>query len=357
MFFSKNNCFLAPFHSENARKGLLTTLLLAAPACAQAADISLTVAQTGADSGITNRLFTTWLPAGQAFAGLSGRISLAGNAPGFSEALVLLGTTPDDRATCAHRSATILPGMPDVARLWAGILKSNDATPVSIPVAVTLPNPVPPATPSGTCLATLVSAGYPFLRRDAALYTTTTLRLSVTTAPAAPWPVQGFGMGGEFRFAPGQANYVGIQAARPLTVDAIAAAISAAPVSGAPAGAQWSTQVRGAWHVQTEFFHLPAPACRAAHLATQQPGPDYAILRLADPAALRRPAGAESLLAVPLDSHGLRAAQATAFGRLQVRLLAGDCLFAFTSVPAGSGAAGLDVENQSTVYLRPEKAR
>ncbi len=335
-FFSKKKAFLA-------------CLLFAFHA--QAAEITLTVAQSGADSGIRNRLFTTWLPAGQGFAGLDGRIALAGNAPGFSEALVLLGTTPDDRTSCARRNATIIPGMPAVSRLWAGILKSNDMAPVGVPVSVRLPHPVPPATAAGTCVVTLVSAGYVFLRRDAALYTTTTVRLAVTTAPARA-PVQPFGMGGEFRFAPGAANYVGIRANRPLAVDAIAASVSAAAVSGAPAAARWGAAPPGAWQVSTAFLYLPAPACRAARLIGHQPGVAYDILRLADPAALPRPAGAVSLLDVKLASRATQAAQATAFAQPADRSLAvGDCLVAFTrAAPGGSGL--LDVENQSTVYLR-----
>ena len=319
---------------------------------AHAAEISLTLAQTGADSGIRNRLFTTWLQAGQSFAGLQGQISLTGNAPGFSEALILLGTTPDGRAACAHRNATTVPGMPAVSRLWAGILKSNDAAPASIPVSVALAHPIPPATASGTCLVTLVSAGYVFLRRDAALYTATRVQLAVATSPDAGEPVQAFGMGGEFRFAPGTANYVGIQANRPLAIDAIAASVSAAPVAGAPADARWGTMPRGFWQVGTEFLYLPAPACRAAHLVGHQPGPAYDVLRLAEPAALPRPAGAVALLNVPLASRADHAVQATGFQRFTSRTLdPGDCLIARTGgVRAGSGL--LDVENQSTVYLR-----
>ncbi len=333
-----------------SKKGLLAFCLLSFPA--HAANVALTVAQTGADSGIRNRLFTTWLPAGQSFAGLDGRITLAGNAPGFSEALVLLGTTPDGPAACARRNATTIPGMPAVSRLWAGILKSNDATPVSIPVSVSLAHPVPPVTGAGTCLVTLVSAGYVFLRRDAALYTTTRVDLDVATATGAAEPVQAFGMGGEFRFAPGTANYVGIQANRPLAVEAIAASVSAAPVAGAPADARWGRMPSGGWRVATAFLYLPAPACAAAHMATHQPGPDYSVLRLADPVALRRPGGATDLLDVPLAGHDTRAAQETRFRAVTgLAMKAGDCLFAFTSAaPDGDGL--LDVENQSTVYLR-----
>ncbi len=329
----------------------LLACLLCLPA--QAAEISLTIAQTGSDSGIRNRVFTTWLPADQGFAGLDGRISLAGNAPGFSEALILLGTTAEDRAACAARNGTTIPGMPDVSRVWAGILKSNDATPVSIPVSVALAHPVPPATASGTCLVTLVSAGYVFLRHDAALYTTTRVQLAVATSPGEPGPVQAFGMGGEFRFPPGTANYVGIRANRRLVVDAIAAAVSAAPVSGAPAGARWGDVPRGAWRIGTDFLYVPAPACRAAHLAGHQPGANFDVLRLAEPAAIALPSEATRLFAVPLASRGAQAVQATGFRRFTDRVLnQGDCLIAATATPPG-GSGLLDSENQSTVYLRP----
>ena len=201
-----------------------------------------------------------------------------------------------------------------------------------------------------------------FLRRDAALYTTTRVKLAVATARAAAGPVQAFGMGGEFRYAPGTANYVGIRARRGLAVDAIAASVSAAPVSGAPADAHWGTPPpadahwgtppHGPWQVTTDFLYLPAPACNAAHLAGHQPGADYDVLRLADPVALPRPPGAVTLLSIPLASRGAQASQATLFKGFTDRTLnPGDCLIAFAGVAAG-GAGVLDVENQSTVYLR-----
>ncbi len=241
--------------------------------------------------------------------------------------------------------------MPAVSRLWAGILKANDATAVSIQVAVSLTHPVPPATPAGTCLVTLVSAGYVFLRRDAALYTTTRVQLGVGTSPDASGPVQAFGMGGEFRFAPGTANYVGIRARRPLAVDAIAASVSAAPVSGAPASARWGPPPPGVWQLATEFFYLPAPACSAARLVSHQPGPDYDVLRLAEPAGLPRPAGAVSLLRIGLAGYATRAAQATRFRAMTNQLLdAGDCLIAFSAAAPGNTGM-LDGENQSSVYM------
>ena len=315
----------------------------------------ITVAQHGAESGIWNHEFTTWLPAGQAFAGLSGSITLQGNAPGFSEALIVLGTAPDPAQTaaaCAARNNTISARFPGINRLWAGILKSNNAAPATIAVALALPHPILASTPAGTCLTTLVSAGYPYLRRDAALYTTTTLHLTLATSRATA-TVQAFGMGGEFRFVPGTANYVGIQATRPLAIDTIAAAISAAPVTGAPPDAHWGPPPQGAWRVTTDFLYLPAPACNAAHFATHQPGPDYSILRLADPAPLSPPPGTNNLLAVRLASAASQAVQTTAFTTPAKRLNPGDCLFAYTAVPSNVAAEGLDVENQTTVYLRP----
>ncbi len=342
------------FFFEEKKQKTFALLALFWAASASAQDISLSVAQSGADSGIRNRLFTTWLPPGQAFDGLSGRISLAGNAPGFSEALVLLGASADGRAACAARNGTVLAGVPPVARLWAGILKANDATPVGLSVSFRLPRPVPPSSPAGTCLLTVVSAGYPFLRRDAALYTSTTVRLTVATAAAAPPPVQVFGIGGEFRFSlaalGGSANYVGIQARRTLGVDAIAVALSAAPVAGAPPAAGWGRSVEGAWRVTTAFLVLPAPACTAAGLTRRQPGADYDVIRLGTPAAMARPAGRRTLFEATLAGTGMAAAQRSGFVAPATRLDPGDCLIAFTSVPqAGQGL--IDAENQSTLYL------
>ena len=48
------------------------------------------VAQSGAQSGIRTTLFTAWLPAGMAFGGVRGVVSLTGNNPTFFEALVML---------------------------------------------------------------------------------------------------------------------------------------------------------------------------------------------------------------------------------------------------------------------------
>ncbi len=332
---------------KRTRKLLLLGALLGGRV--NAAEVSVTVAQAGADAGIRNRVFTTWLPAGEGFAGLSGRIALAGNAPGFSEALVLLGTTRDDRETCARGNHHAVETIPGLARLWAGILKSNDANPVSVPVAFTLPNAVPPSTREGTCLVTVVSAGYPILRRDRALYTRTSVELAVATSRVAAGPILTFGMGGEFRFAPGTANYVGIQALRPLAVDAIAASISAGPGPG--------MQARGTWRVTTNFLYLTAPACNASNLATHAGGHDYSVVRLPHPAPIRRPSGAADVLDIPVVGQTTQTAQAVAFARiiapLPTRLHAGDCLLAFTSVPDDAAADDLDVENQSTVYLRP----
>ncbi len=324
---------------------------------AQAAEIDVTVAQSGSKSGIRNHVFTTWLPSGQGFAGLQGNISLTGNAPGFSEALVLLGMTPDDRKACNNRNDTPSPDVPALSRLWAGILKSNDTSTVSVPAAVALVHPIPPA-PGGTCLATVVSAGYPYLRPGIARYTTTSVRLTIDTSGLAGGPVRAFGMGGEFRFAPGTAQYVGIEARRPLTVDAIAVSISAAPVAGAPEAARWGPPATQPWQVRTGFLKLPGQACRDAHFASHPAGPDFAVLRLPQPALIAYPEGAIRILDVPLASRAMQAAQTSSFTdftthRPPLYLQAGDCLLAWTTYTPDGDSTPIDAENQSTVYLRP----
>ncbi len=330
---------------------------------AQAAElpIDVRVAQHGSFAGIRNTLHTVWLAPGQAFARLSGRVTLAGNHPGFSEALVMLGYAGQDASQCARMDGTVIPGMPSITRLWAGILKSNDTVPVGVPVEVDLSVPVSAAHPeAGVCLATLVSAGYPFLRRDLPLYTSTGVQLRVITAPPAG-RVLTFGMGGEFRLpgdpaAPAQA-YVGIEARRPLVLDSLAVSVSAAPVAGAPAGSAWRGEVRGRWEAGTDFTIVPAAACHAAHYASHPVGAEFSVLRSVASAAIGPPAGSLPVLHLPLAGHDMSAAQATRFYRFggEVpggRLAPGDCLLAFHRVTAGAGGAQIDVENQSTLYLR-----
>ncbi len=346
-FFSKKNCFLAFF--------------LSAP-FAQAAtiDLSARVAQRGAFAGVRNTLFTRWLPAGEAMSALSGAVTLSANQPGFDEALVVLGTSAADRQDCARANATVVSDLPDLDRLWAGILKSNDPAAVSIPVAVTLSTPIVLRGGGGACLVSVVSAGFPILRRDMPLYATTDVRLLLQTAPAPPGPaVRTFGIGGEFRFRTGGggevANYVGLRASRTLVVDGVALSVSVAPVGGAPAQAGWGPELSGTWLLSTDFVRLPRDACDAAALSGHDSNENFSVLRLGKPAEMALPRGAETLLRVPLMSRDMVAAQVSGFHAFspKLRLQAGDCLIAFAHT-RGEGASGkLDVENQSTLYFRP----
>ena len=297
------------------------------------------MAQGGALSGIRNTVFTRWLPPGAAFAGLSGRIALAGNAPGFDEALVVLGTSADGQAACLRRNRETLPAVPALARLWAGILKSNAARQVSQTVSLTLP--VPMALPqAGTCLVTLVSAGYPFLRRDAALYATASASLAVGIVQGGR-SAEAFGIGGEFRYPLGGAalaTYVGLRARRRLAVDGLAVSLSASAVAGAPAGSAWLPAPAGAWRVTTRVLHLGAAACSAAGLLGHGAGDDHDVLRSPGPAPVSL-SGADMLPPMTLSGQGFDAAQSTGFVPLGTVLAAGECLVAVQTVPAW-GRAG-----------------
>ena len=215
-------------------RSLLLPFLCAALACGGARaqheggrlHIDARVSQHGSQSGITNTLFSTWLPSGTAFGGLEGEFSLSGTGSGFNEALLLLGTTQDTQPGCGQRDQTTANGVPALSRLWAAILKSNGTGTVTLPVGFSLPHAV--AEPAGgVCLATVISAGYPYLARATARYATTNAQLDVTAVPsrtpaAVVLPV---GVGGEFLIPIGGsaplATLVGIRAARTLALDAI----------------------------------------------------------------------------------------------------------------------------------------
>jgi len=297
-------------------------------------------------------------------AGLSGRVSLAGNAPGFSEALITLGSTLDDPSACAARNATWPQTPPRMGRLWSAILKTNaggaGATPVEVPVDFALPFAVPPPGGLGFCLMTLVSAGYPYLDAATARYVTTTLTLQASLLPAAKDApvVLPLGLGGEFSFATGAAQtlttYVGIKASRALAVDGIAGSVSASAVVGAPAGSSWALAPLNFWTMDTEFVSMPAPVCASAGFAVQPSNGTYAVLRRATAAPFTMPAGSSTVMSMPVSSEGTTAVQRSAFQASSLVLHSGDCLIAFHSMlSAPSNAHGMvDNENQSTVYLR-----
>ena len=171
-----------------------------------------------------------------------------------------------------------------------------------------------------------------------------------------------FGMGGEFRFT-GTGSpisvYVGIKATRTMAVDGIAGTASAAPVAGPAAAASWRPAPQRNWVVQTSFLYMPASVCAAANLVTQPTNGTFAVLRETAPAKLAVPAGAVTVMAMPMFSSGSTAVQRSAYtafppgshAGFSGTLQPGDCLVAYSSA-AIEPTAELDVENQSSVFLR-----
>jgi hypothetical protein len=324
------------------------------------------VAQSGSRSGIQTTVFTAWLPAGLAFGGVRGIVSLIGNDSAFSEALVVLGTTGDAMLACAHRDNTSVNGLPTVNLLWATILKSNDTTVKSVHPNFALPFAVP-VPRQGACMAVFVNAGYPFLSTSIARYTDTIVALDVLTPPAVPGIalIVPFGVGGEFRFTPAQmvggTAYVGIRAEKTLIVDAIAGAVSAAPVLGAPPANLWLPLPAGRWLAETPFYFMPAAVCAAGQFRTGPSIGRLSVVRDATPAAVPLPEGALPVLTPGVLSEDTQAAQSgnfamyPALGSWDGVLEPGDCLISYIQARSYNGGSPgvMDFEAQSTVYLRP----
>jgi hypothetical protein len=331
--------------------------------------LSPTVTQSGSMSGITNTLFTTWMPANQSLGALSGSVSLAGNDSSFAEGLVLVGTTTDSQAACTAKNNTQSANLPSMMQIWAGILKTNGAN-GAIPVNISLPYGIASAgSAAGTCLMTAVSAGYPFLNGAQAKYTQTAVQMTATYSqtPAAAPQVFSIGLGGEFQFDTRASTklytYAGIQAGQTLIVDGISGSVSAAPVAGAPAGTSWLPNPTGAWSVDTSYVYLPAAACRAAGFTSQPASGVFSTFRVGTPAAISLPAGARMVADLPLSGYGPSAVQSapffaftsTAHGtHATLTLNPGDCLVTLSNSTQQAGVTGglVDHENQSTLYLR-----
>ena len=322
--------------------------------------LSARVAQGGAFAGVRNTVNTVWLPAGQAVEVFSGRVSLSSNGPGFSEALVQLGTTLDGQAACRARDGSATPDIPPNRRIWAGILKNTGAGVVQQPVRVTMPHALPWSNGQGACLLTIVSAGYPFLSRTQPLYTTTDVALTARLAsiPAHEDPRLAIGIGGEFKLqvgdAPPSGTYVGLRADRTLRLDGIATTLSAAPVTGAPSQAGWGTPPEGPWSISTDFVLVRAESCRQGGFRAQASDGRFAILRSFTPAPVGLPPGSSVVLHARLAGRGIAPEQSWDFRPVPPLTLApGDCLLAIqANVPTpGTPSARVDVENQSTVYL------
>ena len=330
------------------------------------------VAQSGSRSGITNTIYTSWIAAPENFGGLSGGMTFSGNSAAFSEALITLGTTPDQQTACAAKNGTWPATVPPLTRLWAAILKSTAGTGkwVTLPVNYALPFPIPLGTANqGVCLALLVSAGYPYLDAKTARYSLTQMGLTAWMTPNSQTDpgVLGLGLGGEFRFVTGNAQalttFVGIEASRPLLIDGVAGAVSASAVVGAPPGSPWLPAPGGLWNIGTSFEYFPAAICAKSGFKVQPSNGVYSIIRRATPAPFTLPAGTTSVVELPLWGNASAPVQLSAFkgfGKPQngnlpgVHLATGDCLIAIQSMAPSPGqiAGVIDYENQSTVYIR-----
>jgi hypothetical protein len=327
---------------------------------------SASIQQSGTQSGVTNTVFTNWLPPGVGFAGLSGTVALSGNDVSFSEALVAVGITSDSEAACLQRNGVTGGNLPPMRQLWAGILKLNGAGPVSEPVNIALPFAI--GAGPGACVATAISAGYINLGPVHAEYTQTVANLAVTVMP----PLVGAGapltvaIGGETRFPPSHTAltvYEGFRAVRALHVAGFAATVSAAAVTGAKPGSIWLPPPLAGWGLNSTLMYIPAAACDAAGFTFQASNGTYQNVRMNTPAALQTPSGAVIATQMPIMGNGTQAMQRWAYfaflpgAAFDGRMAQGDCLVGYETVfPVSSYPTGvLDVEAQSTAYgLVPE---
>ena len=212
-------------------------------------------------------------------------------------------------------------------------------------------------------MITVISAGYAYLDRATARYTTIIAQLNVAAVPSRPpvATVLPVGLGGEFRIPSGSAplaTLVGIRTARTFVLDAISVSLSAAPVAGAPAGSPWLPTPPGAWAVGADIVYVPAPICASGHFAMRQGNRDLAMLHEPAPAPRTPPEGSVTLTHMTLPGTGTIATQSVGFqifrGAAARKLAPGDCLILYDFAGSKGGGRGvLDVENQSTVYLRP----
>lgn len=326
------------------------------------------VAQSRNQNGVTSTLFTKWIPAGQSLRGLSGSITFSGTAPGFSQAVVTIGETAESQPACRLDNGSSPSGLSPVSRLAAFTLMGSDSNPDTIPVDLALPYALPPAGPSGTCLAGLISAGYAFPAAGAAQYTTTTANVAAILSPAAAESPVVFagGVGGGFRFSSGtQPNLYTIAALRMKAgaqLDSIAVSVSAAGVVGAPPSSGWLPNPIGSWTATTSFYAYTAEACESLGLSFADANAYYAVGVRRSPANYSVSAGAALLFSAPLDGNGALATQQSIFqtfpdavqpGGSRVVLGAGDCLVALhnVSAPGDMLYGNLDFEDESTAYF------
>jgi hypothetical protein len=326
------------------------------------------VTQTGAVSGTTNGLYTNWISGNYVFMGMTGSVSFVGNDASFSQALVTVGYTNDNQASCLKKNATAPASAPPFHRLAGVIMKSTDATGDVLPVSITLPYGVPLSGPTGTCLVLWINAGYPFLSPYAAKYANTNSRLAVMVAPPQPHaPIAiAEGFANEYRFPSGtsdsQYTLMSMRLNAQMQVDAIAGSLSAGGVSGAPGNSGFLPTPSGNWTATTSFLAFNAADCAALGLSYGPGNAYFAVAHGNTPDFVNMPSDARLLLTVPL--HGLAAipteqsffqtfSNPDSPSNAPLTLQPGECLVAVHNVasPTGSLSGVLDFENQSTVYF------
>lgn len=325
------------------------------------------VAQSGSESGITNTIFTTWLPSNSTFYGLTGSVSLSGNVSGFNEALVVYGYTTGNEAACAAENDTSPSPLPTIYRIGAAILKNNGPSAQKVPIDFALPYGMPLSGSGGTCLITLISAGYAYLSPDVSAYTDTTSNLTASFLPNVTGAPTAFpaGVGNEFRFPSGATSseytIVALRVRNTTALDAIAGSASAAGVVGAPSGSIWLPNPTGNWTATTSFYYYPASAC-AGIVSFASSNAYYDIGISSTPMSYTVPSSATLLASMPLSGLASSSVQQSIFqafasastiGSSSVTLSTNDCLVTLhnVSTPSGTLTGNLDFENQSTAYF------
>ncbi len=328
------------------------------------------VAQSGSQSGITNTIFTAWVSTNSQLSGLSGTVSTSGNDASFSEALIVVGAISGSESACFQANNTSPSPLPAMSRFAAVIEKNVSTSRVTLPIDFALTYGMPMlGGASGTCLATLVSAGYPYLSPQTAKYTDTKYAFQVSLTPVAVGTPTTFpiGIGSEFKFSSNVSSTAYTAVALKMTaltqVDSIAQSASVAAVLGAPAGSGWNPAPTGNWTATTSFYKFPSADCQALGLSFGSPNSHYAVAVNKTPTEYTIPTDATLLAVLPLSGYDGNAIQQNAFtsfestsqiGKSTVSLAANDCLVALHNIasPSGSLNGNLDLENQSTAYFR-----
>jgi len=191
--------------ADSAPIPLSMSVPITSAGAAVAKSLPAAVQQQGSQSGLTNTIFTSWISSNSRFAGLSGAISLTSNTNNFNEALVEIGSTPvSSQTACNNLNGTSPSPLPSISRLAGFILKNTNNTTngsgAQIPFSYALPYSLPLSGSTGTCLITLITAGYPYLIPNLAQYTDTASSTIAWLAPAVSGAPTAFsvGLGNEF---------------------------------------------------------------------------------------------------------------------------------------------------------------